>query len=189
MIAYEQDLLKHEPVIKPGDVVQLVNSDSIENAVHHEFGESIHVLKAEHKPALSEHTCNSNNKPGEVIQFTGSENPVKRFWKLLGPGLITGASDDDPSGIGTYSMAGASFGFSTLWTAVITFPMMTVIQYICAKIGMVSGQGLADVLRTHYPKKWLYSAVFALFIANTINAGADLGAMAAAINLLFPKAA
>jgi NRAMP (natural resistance-associated macrophage protein)-like metal ion transporter len=129
-------------------------------------------------------------KSGDVVQFPEVErNPLKRFWQILGPGLVTGASDDDPSGIGTYSMAGAAFGFSTLWTAVITFPMMTVIQYVCAKIGMVTGQGLADVLRTHYSKKWLYAAVFALFVANTINAGADLGAMAAAVNLLVPKAA
>src|SRR5213083_2505877 len=69
-------------------------------------------------------------------------NPLKRFFKILGPGLITGASDDDPSGIGTYAMAGASLGFSTLWTALATFPMMTAIQYICAKVGMVTGTGL-----------------------------------------------
>src|SRR2546423_5400968 len=73
-------------------------------------------------------------------------NPIKRFFKLLGPGLITGASDDDPSGIGTYSMAGASLGFATLWTAVVTFPLMAVVQFICAKVGLVSGRGLAGVL-------------------------------------------
>src|SRR6266487_524798 len=72
---------------------------------------------------------------------------VKRFFKLLGPGLITGASDDDPSGIGTYAVAGASLGFATLWTAIVTLPLMAVVQYICGKIGMVSGRGLAGVLR------------------------------------------
>jgi NRAMP (natural resistance-associated macrophage protein)-like metal ion transporter len=113
-------------------------------------------------------------------------NPLKRFLKLLGPGLITGAADDDPSGIGTYSQAGASLGFATLWTAVVTFPLMTVVQFLCAKIGMVSGMGLAAVLRKHYSRAVLYPAVFGLVVANTINAGADLGAIAAAINLLIP---
>src|ERR1700730_10833521 len=73
------------------------------------------------------------------------KNPVKRFFKVLGPGLITGASDDDPSGIGTYAVAGASFGFSTLWTALFTFPLMAAVQFICAKVGMVRGMGLAGV--------------------------------------------
>jgi NRAMP (natural resistance-associated macrophage protein)-like metal ion transporter len=133
--------------------------------------------------------------PVEVLQeskhlsfLEAERNPIKRFWLLLGPGLITGAADDDPSGIATYSMAGAAFGFSTLWTALFTFPMMTVVQYICAKIGMVTGMGLTDVLRIHYPRKYLYPAVIALFIANSINAGADIGAMAAGINLLLPQA-
>src|SRR5204863_8745057 len=113
-------------------------------------------------------------------------NPVKRFFKLLGPGLITGASDDDPSGIGTYAVAGAAFGFATLWTALFTLPLMTAVQLICARIGMVSGMGLAAVLRRHYARNLLYLTVFLLVIANTINAGADLGAIAAAINLVVP---
>jgi NRAMP (natural resistance-associated macrophage protein)-like metal ion transporter len=110
----------------------------------------------------------------------------KRFFKILGPGLITGASDDDPSGIGTYSLAGASLGFSMLWTALITFPMMTAIQFICAKIGMVTGMGLARVLSKHYSKAVLYPIVAGLVVANTINAGTDIGAIAAAVNLLVP---
>jgi NRAMP (natural resistance-associated macrophage protein)-like metal ion transporter len=113
-------------------------------------------------------------------------NPVKRFLKILGPGLITGASDDDPSGIGTYALAGASLGFSTLWTALVTFPMMTAVQFICAKIGMVTGMGLARVLRRHYSRALLYPVVAGLVIANTINAGTDIGAIAAAVNLLVP---
>src|SRR5262245_35998077 len=113
-------------------------------------------------------------------------NAVIRFLKILGPGLITGASDDDPSGIGTYALAGASLGFSTLWTAVAAFPMMTAIQFICAKIGMVTGGGLARVLREHYSKALLYSVITGLVIANTINAGTDIGAIAAAVNLLVP---
>ena len=105
---------------------------------------------------------------------------------MLGPGLVTGASDDDPSGIGTYTQAGAAFGFATLWTAPLTLPMMAAVQFICAKIGMVSGMGLAAVLKKHYGKWVVYSAVALLIIANTINAGTDIGAIAAAINLLVP---
>jgi NRAMP (natural resistance-associated macrophage protein)-like metal ion transporter len=111
---------------------------------------------------------------------------VRRFFKALGPGLITGASDDDPSGIGTYAVAGASLGFATLWTAIFTFPLMAAVQFICAKVGMVTGMGLAGVLRRHYSRNLLYLSVVALLVANTINAGADIGAIAAAINLLVP---
>jgi len=117
---------------------------------------------------------------------TREANPLKRAFRILGPGLITGASDDDPSGIGTYSMAGASLGFATLWTATLTLPLMVVVQYICGKIGMVSGRGLAGVLKHHYSRGWLYAAVIGLVIANTINAGADIAAMAAAINIFVP---
>lgn len=113
-------------------------------------------------------------------------NLLKRFFKILGPGLITGASDDDPSGIGTYAMAGASLGYATLWTAPLTMPLMTAVQFTCAKIGMVSGMGLAGVLRRHYPRWILYPAVFCLLIANTINAGVDIAAIAAALNLIVP---
>ena len=113
-------------------------------------------------------------------------NALKRALRILGPGLITGASDDDPSGIGTYSIAGASLGFVTLWTATLTLPLMVAVQYICGKIGMVSGRGLAGVLKYHYSRKWLYPAVIGLIIANTINAGADIAAMAAAINIFVP---
>jgi len=105
---------------------------------------------------------------------------------VLGPGLITGASDDDPSGIGTYTTAGASLGFATLWTAILTLPMMAAVQFICAKIGMVSGRGLSGVLRKYYPRWLVYSAISLLLIANTINAGTDIGAIAAAVNLLIP---
>jgi Mn2+/Fe2+ NRAMP family transporter len=113
-------------------------------------------------------------------------NPLKRFFKILGPGLVTGASDDDPSGIGTYAIAGASLGFSTLWTALVTFPMMAVVQFTCAKVGMVTGMGLAGVLSKHYSKALLYPMVAGLVVANTINAGTDIGAIAAAVNLLVP---
>src|SRR5436853_4637614 len=104
------------------------------------------------------------------------KNPIKRVLMILGPGLITGASDDDPSGIGTYAQAGASLGFAPLWTALLTFPMMWSIQFICAKIGMVTGGGLARVLRKHYSPAVLFPVVVGLALANTINAGVDIGA-------------
>ena len=109
---------------------------------------------------------------------------LRRTVQWIGPGFVTGASDDDPSGIGTYAVAGATFGFATLWTALVTFPLMATVQFICAKIGMVTGQGLAGVLRKHYSIWILYPAILALVVANTINAGADIGAIAAAMNLL-----
>src|ERR1700704_3805466 len=101
----------------------------------------------------------------------------KKFLKALGPGLITGASDDDPSGIVTYSMAGAAFGYATLWTALITFPLMAGVQFICAKIGLVHGCGLAEVMRKSFPRKLVYPAIASLVIANTINAAADIQAI------------
>lgn len=123
----------------------------------------------------------------DIATSTNRErNPTKRFLKVLGPGLITGAADDDPSGIATYSIAGASLGFATLWTALVTLPLMSVVQFLCAKIGLVSGMGLAGVLRTYYSRWLLYPAVLSLVVANTINAGTDIGAIAAALNLLIP---
>lgn len=112
-------------------------------------------------------------------------HPVKRFFKILGPGLITGASDDDPSGIVTYSQAGAAFGLATLWTALLTFPMTSVIQYLCSKIGLVTGQGLAVILKRNFPKPVLLIALGLMAIANTINAGANLGAIGAAVHLIY----
>lgn len=110
----------------------------------------------------------------------------RKFLRLLGPGLITGASDDDPSGIATYAVAGASFGYSTLWVMLVTLPLMMAVQYICARIGLVTGKGLGSLLRERFPLAIAYPAVIALVIANSINAGADIGAIAAAINLLLP---
>ena len=128
----------------------------------------------------------SRNKDAPATVSAPERNLVRRFVGMLGPGLVTGASDDDPSGIGTYSIAGASLGFATLWTAVVTLPLMAVVQYLCAKIALVSGRGLAGVLRLHYPRKVLYPAIACLVVANTINAGTDIAAIAAAINLLVP---
>lgn len=109
---------------------------------------------------------------------------IKKFLNILGPGFITGASDDDPSGIATYSQTGALFGYSQLWTALFSTPFMIVIQEMCGRIGVVTGKGLAGVIRKHYSKPILYFAVILLLIANTINIGADLGAMAASGQLV-----
>ena len=107
-----------------------------------------------------------------------------RWRDVMGPGLITGASDDDPSGIATYSQAGAQFGYGVGWTLLLTYPLMCAIQLISAQVGRVTGRGLAGNLRRHYPTWVLYPLVGLLVIANTINLGADLGAMAAALHLL-----
>ena len=109
---------------------------------------------------------------------------VKRFWASLGPGVITGAADDDPSGIATYSVAGAQFGTSLLWTAFLTWPLMAAVQTMCARIGMVTGRGLMAALRKRFPRWLLVTAASALLIANTINIGADLSGMADAAELL-----
>ncbi|MEI8072768.1 MAG: divalent metal cation transporter [Candidatus Saccharibacteria bacterium] len=115
-----------------------------------------------------------------------SLNRIKKFMSKLGPGLVTGAADDDPSGIGTYSQAGAGFGFSLSWLMLIMLPMMIVIQEISGRIGIVTGKGLASIARDHYNRWVLYFVVFFLVFANTVNIGADIGAMAASAQLLIP---
>ncbi|MDR3667019.1 MAG: divalent metal cation transporter [Ignavibacteriaceae bacterium] len=112
---------------------------------------------------------------------------IKKYWRILGPGLITGASDDDPSGIATYSQAGAGFGFATLWTAVITFPLMASVQEMCARIGMVTKEGLTGTLKKRYPKSILYIVAGVSFPAIILNIGADIQGMGAVTNLLFPQ--
>jgi len=108
-------------------------------------------------------------------------------WKKLGPGLVTGASDDDPSGIATYSQAGAAYGLATLWTAIIAFPLMASIQQMCARIGLVTAQGLTGTLKRHYPKPILYLMLLFSFPAIVLNIGADIAGMGAVGNLLFPS--
>jgi NRAMP (natural resistance-associated macrophage protein)-like metal ion transporter len=120
------------------------------------------------------------------ISVRREPNAPRRFFKLLGPGLVTGAADDDPSGVGTYAVAGATLGYATLWTMLVTFPMMVAAQIMSAKVALVTGRGLAGVLRRHYPPTIVLPAVLGLVIANTINAGADMGAIAAGVNLLLP---
>ncbi len=111
----------------------------------------------------------------------------KKTWKKLGPGLITGSSDDDPSGIATYSQAGAQFGLATLWTALFTFPLMASIQEMCARIGIVSSMGLTGTIKRHYSKKMLYLILVFSTPAIILNIGADIAGMGAVGNLLFPK--
>jgi NRAMP (natural resistance-associated macrophage protein)-like metal ion transporter len=119
------------------------------------------------------------------------ENKKKSMWerikKSFGPGVVTGIADDDPSGIATYAQTGALFGFSQLWLALFSFPFMSAIQEMCGRIGMVTGTGLAGIIKKYYSKKILFFAVFLLAVANIINIGADLGAMASATQLILPE--
>lgn len=109
---------------------------------------------------------------------------VRRFFAELGPGLITGAADDDPSGISTYSATGAAFGYAPLWTALFSFPLMAAVQLMCARLGMVTGRGLAGVIRRRYSRSVLWFACSLLIVANVINIGADLGGMAEATEMV-----
>ena len=128
---------------------------------------------------------NADNRLGD--RRTGDPpKGIKKVFSVLGPGLITGASDDDPSGVGTYSTAGAATGYRYLWTAIITYPMQAAIQGMCARIGQATGKGLASTIKQYYPKGVLYPIVILLIFANTFNVGADLAAIAAGINLLVP---
>src|SRR5436305_2007166 len=115
---------------------------------------------------------------------TAKARRVRQFFKDLGPGLITGAADDDPSGISTYSVTGASFGYTPLWTALFSFPLMVAVQMMCARLGMVSGHGLASVVRHHYSRWILWGACTLLIVAYVVNIGADLGGMADATQMV-----
>src|SRR5580704_4081271 len=117
----------------------------------------------------------STSKPG---------SPIPKFLKILGPGVITGAADDDPSGIATYSSVGAQFGYAMLWTMPFIYPFMTAIQEISARVGRVTGRGISANLRQYYPRWLLYLLIALLLFANIINLGADIGAMGAAVSLL-----
>ena len=128
----------------------------------------------------------------QIVHDASVNNPVvkktKDYWLMLGPGLTTGASDDDPSGIATYSQAGAKYGFQLLWLSVWTLPLMATVQEMCARIGLATGRGLAGNIRVFFSKRVLYLCTALLFAANSFNIGADLGAMAKATQLLIPSA-
>ena len=112
---------------------------------------------------------------------------IKSFLKSLGPGLITGTADDDPSSIATFAQAGAKFGLGMLWTVIYLIPLIVVIQEICARIGLLTGSGLGTIIKKKYSKKIVLPLIFLLLVANTINVGADIGAMAASASLMFPQ--
>ena len=124
---------------------------------------------------------NSSDSDDENGKAPGS---LPKIFAVLGPGVITGAADDDPSGISTYSVAGAAYGYATLWIALLTFPLMSAVQLMCARLGMVTGQGLAAAVRANYPRWVLWGACSILVVANVINIGADLGGMAEATELI-----
>jgi NRAMP (natural resistance-associated macrophage protein)-like metal ion transporter len=148
------------------------------------------VERAIEAPAVAlDRGIEGGQKIARTIPLNGQQ-PFKRakdFWYLLGPGLTTGASDDDPSGIATYSQSGAQFGFNLLWLSAFTFPLMAVVQEMCARIGLVTGRGLAGNIRFHFGRKVLYISTGLLFAANAFNIGADIGAMASAVQLLDKK--
>lgn len=126
----------------------------------------------------------------EAVEIVEEQPPIKQirnFWHGLGPGITTGAADDDPSGVATYSQTGAKYGFQLLWLAGWTFPMMGAIQEMCARIGLVTGRGLASNIKRHFPKYVLYIVAVLLLIANSFNIGADLGALANATQLIWPS--
>ena len=112
---------------------------------------------------------------------------LRSAFGIFGPGVITGASDDDPSGIATYSQVGAQFGFGLLWMAPFLYPLITVVQEMCARIGIVTGSGLAGVIKKKYSMKIVYPIAILLLIANTINIGADIDTMSASVRLIFPQ--
>jgi NRAMP (natural resistance-associated macrophage protein)-like metal ion transporter len=124
------------------------------------------------------------NLPAQNTKKDKGYGLLKKSFAILGPGLITGAADDDPSGISTYSVAGAAYGYATLWIALLTFPLMAAVQLMCARLGMVTGRGLAAAVRIYYPRWVLWGACSILVIANVINIGADLGGMAEATQLI-----
>ncbi len=153
-------------------------------------------------PAFKKEIEEAFEMPAEIleegIEFVKKEEKIfinkrpfklaEEYWDTLGPGLTTGAADDDPSGIATYSQAGAQYGLQLIWIALFTYPFMATVQEMCARIGIVSGQGLAANIRKHYPAHTLYAVTALLFFANALNIAADLGAMSAATRLLLPSA-
>ena len=143
-----------------------------------------------HEPPLSEGSFDTSVPDADrrLGDRRVDEHPhgLKKLLAVVGPGLITGASDDDPSSVGTYAVTGAQSGYGNLWTALVTYPLMAAVQGMCARIGLVSGKGLAATIKQYYPGWVLYPVVSLLVIATTFNVGADLVAIAAGINLLVP---
>ena len=116
-----------------------------------------------------------------------SKHRLKKLSKIFGPGIVTGGSDDDPSGIATYTQAGAQYGTGVLWFALFLYPLIATVQEMCGRIGLLTGSGLAGVIKKKYSKKTVFPIITLLLVANTINIGADIGAMSASVNLIFPE--
>ena len=148
-----------------------------------------HIIQkgAEAPAEFLERTVAASQKINDSLPTNRLVQKSKDYWHMLGPGLTTGASDDDPSGIATYSQAGAQFGYQFLWLAAWTFPLASIVQEMCARIGLVTGRGLAGNIRVHFSRKILYTCAMLLFVANAVNIGANLGAMAKAVQLLNPS--
>lgn len=136
---------------------------------------------------LLDRTIETGQEIGRRLNTGKTLQKTKDYWHTLGPGLTTGAADDDPSGIATYSQTGAQYGFRLLWLALFVYPLAAVIQEMCARIGMVTGRGLAGNIRIAFPHRILYACTLLLFVANAINIGADLGAMAQGVQLVLPN--
>ncbi len=145
------------------------------------------LTKGVEMPAVAlDRTVQVSNQILHAVPTGPGVKKAKDYWHMLGPGLTTGASDDDPSGIATYSQAGAQFGFGLIWLSLWTFPLMSLVQEMCARIGLVTGRGLAGNIRAHYSRRMLQFCTMLLFAANAFNIGADLGAMAKGVQLLNP---
>jgi NRAMP (natural resistance-associated macrophage protein)-like metal ion transporter len=143
-----------------------------------------HITLGRAKPVLPRHPIQIAPNDDDRQPDERHGNWLTRYLSMLGPGLVTGASDDDPAGIITYAMAGASLGFAMLWTAIVTIPLMLAMQFISARIGLVRGNGIAGVIKQAYGQSWLiYPAAILVLVANTINLGADIGAIAQAIEI------
>ena len=146
------------------------------------------IEKVAEAPAAALDTAvEQGRKIAKTVTDHAHYKKAEEYWKNLGPGLTTGAADDDPSGIATYSQTGSQYGFQLLWLAGFTFPLMAIVQEMCARIGLVTGRGLAANIREFYPRWVLYICTVFLFLANTLNIGADLGAMAKGAQLINPK--
>jgi len=153
------------------------------------YAESVEEVakKIADTPAIAlEGTVQTSKNIIKTVNKDRNLQRAKNYWKSLGPGLTTGAADDDPSGIATYSQTGSQYGYQLLWLAGFTFPLMAFVQEMCARIGLVTGRGLAGNIRIHYPRWILHVCTILLFLANSLNIGANLGAMAKGTQLLFP---
>ncbi|HSW80417.1 MAG TPA: Nramp family divalent metal transporter [Candidatus Saccharimonadales bacterium] len=169
----------------PNEMKNKANSTSNQKTAE-QFQQAI-VTKTVEAPAVAlDKTIKTTHDIGRRLNNDKTIKKGRDYWRNLGPGLTTGASDDDPSGIATYSQAGAQFGFHMLWLAAFTFPLMSVVQEMCARIGLVTGRGLAGNIRKVYSRRMLNICAILLFGANAFNIGADLGAMAQGVKLIFP---